>query len=220
VSTKIDLRLVIVIIVALFLLDRFILNPGSDDPVVDVSIVADEKVGEVEKELDSIKTDTIYITKIIPGNPLPIKKEIVVDSTYKAQYEQALKENDSLKAKNLFLESISIDTYAGTLIDNEDIIINGEFTTRGKLLKYDLDYTIKRDTITYTPEVVTRFPKFSLVGGVELGLPAKNGYTDSSPVISGHLGFRGKKGNTFSIGFDSEQRVTFGYEWTILKSKR
>ena len=211
-SKKIDYRIVLVMIVAVICLQYIYFLP--EDPVVDVvSVKIDEKTGGESKVIDSIKT--VYVE--VPGKTT-VKKELVVDSLYKAKYEKAIKENDSLTAKNLFLESIALDTYEGTLIDNKDIKIDGKFITRGKLLEYDLDYTIKEDSITYTPQVVTRYPKFTLIGGVDLHLPTQPKGT--SPMVSAHVGVRNKKGNEFSVGVDSQGRFLVGYEFVIFKSKR
>ena len=211
-SKKIDYRIVLVMIVAVICLQYIYFLP--EDPVVDVvSVKIDEKTGGESKVIDSIKT--VYVE--VPGKTT-VKKELVVDSLYKAKYEKAIKENDSLTAKNLFLESIALDTYEGTLIDNKDIKIDGKFITRGKLLEYDLDYTIKEDSITYTPQVVTRYPKFTLIGGVDLHLPTQPQGT--SPMVSAHVGVRNKKGNEFSVGVDSQGRFLVGYEFVIFKSKR
>jgi len=209
----------IAILTALVILLTYMNWNGSDEPIEDVTIVTQDQSGSVTNDVEEVVKDTVTIEIEVPGNPLPAIKEIVVDSTYKAQYETAMKENDSLKAKNLFLESISLNTWKGTIVDDDDIRIDGSFRTRGTLLGYDIDYTIKGDTITYTPEVVTRFPKLSIVGGVKAHLPSVQG-SQADPMVSAHIGIRGKKGNTFSVGYDSFKNVTFGYEWTIFRSKK
>lgn len=211
-SKKIDYRIVLVMIAVVICLQYIYFLP--DNPVVDtVSVKIDEKTGSDSKVIDSIKT--VYVE--IPGKTT-VKKELVVDSLYKEKYEKAIKKNDSLTAKNLFLESIALDTYEGTLIDNKDIKIDGKFTTRGKLLEYNIDYKIKEDSITYIPQIVTKHPKFVLVGGIDLHLPTQPQGT--SPIVSAHVGVRNKKGNEFSVGFDTRGRFLVGYEFVIFKSKR
>lgn len=212
-NRKIDIKIVILIILGMFLIDTFLVH--KDDPIEDVTVVIPEKVGSVEKEIDSVKVDTVYIVEQ-GGKEKP--RAIVVDSTYKAEYEKAIAENDSLKAKNIFLESIAITKYKDTLINNKDILIKGDFTTRGKLLNYKIDYTIKADTITYTPQVVRKNPKFALVGGIELGLPL-NGIV-GDPTASINLGIRNVKGNTITFGFDTEKRFRVGYQITLFQSKK
>lgn len=209
---KIDYKIVI-LIVAIFLIGEYFFLT-REKKIEDVTIITDEKNGEVEKELEVVVPDTVYIPISVPGKPLPQKKQIVVDSTYKAKYEQALKEKDSISAKNLFLESIALNEFKGTLIDNEDIKIDGKFKTRGTLLEYSVDYKIKSDTITYTPEVVYRYPKASLVYGLELGLPTQQ-VIPQTPVIGVSLGIQNKKGSIVTLGINSEKFVTIGYYKTL-----
>jgi hypothetical protein len=208
---KIDFRIVIIVIVALFVIEhKFFMN---ESVVEDVTLITEEKTGGVEKKVEAIVTDTIYIEVIKPGKALPERKILVVDSTYKAKYEEAIRDNDTLKSKNLFLESIALDKYKGTLIDNDEIKIDGEFTTRGKLLDYSIDYTIKSDTIRYTPEVRYRHPSLSLVYGIDAQLPTE-GYK-ALPVIGAHVGLQFKSGSIFKLGVNSDKSITVGYSRTL-----
>tara|TARA_R110002020_G_scaffold100855_1_gene238040 strand:+ start:8174 stop:8815 length:642 start_codon:yes stop_codon:yes gene_type:complete len=209
---KIDARVVLMIIVALFIIDRYVFNDNKT--VEDVTVITPEVNGTVEKKLDSVVPDVIYIDKIVAGSPKPVRKEIIVDSTYKAEYENAIKENDSLKAKNLFLESIALDTHEGTLIDNDDIKIDGRFLTRGKLLEYDIDYKIKSDTITYTPDVVYKHPNLSLVLGTEVSFPT-NPSNLTNPAIGFKVGLQNKRGATWSVGVNTNKDVSIGYSKTF-----
>tara|TARA_R110000796_G_scaffold181330_3_gene297951 strand:- start:1280 stop:1918 length:639 start_codon:yes stop_codon:yes gene_type:complete len=179
-------------------------------PVEDVVVITDEKTGGVEEKIDDVVRDTIYIETIVPGQAQPQRKEIVVDSTYKADYEKAIKDNDSLKAKNLFLESISLNTWNGNLIDNKDIKIDGKFLTRGKLLEYKVDYKIKSDTLTFKPTIKYQHPRLTLLPGIKLGLPT-DPLNNTEPVIELNVGIQNKKGNIFSVGIDSQKRFTVGY---------
>jgi hypothetical protein len=209
---KIDLSFVILILVVLLFLKQC--NYGKEK-VDDVSVITVEKTGEVKKEIiPSVIHDTIWIEKFIEGKPLPVKKKIVVDSTYKLEYESAIKENDTLKAKNLFLESIALDTYSGTLINNKDIKIEGMFLTRGKLLEYNLEYKIKSDTISYTPEVVYRHPRLSFLYGAGLQVPTNN-QNNQPLVLKGFIGIQNKKGNIFTVGVDSQKNLTLGFAKTL-----
>mgnify|MGYP000501026958 CR=1 FL=1 len=205
---KIDFRIVIVIIIALFFVNKACNK--IDEPVKDVTIITPEEFGEVEKKLDSVIRDTVYIEI----NNSSVKKEIVVDSLYKAKYETALKNNDTLKAKNLFLESIALDTYEGNLIDNDDIKIDGRFLTRGKLLEYDIRYKIKSDTITYIPEVRTKHPKLSLVYGLSVGIPT-DPLSNTKALIKAQAGLQFKSGDIITLGYDTEDRVSVGYYKTL-----
>tara|TARA_R110002049_G_scaffold231127_1_gene403360 strand:- start:4868 stop:5503 length:636 start_codon:yes stop_codon:yes gene_type:complete len=196
--------------IAVLIIALAILSYVHFQPVDDVTIITEEKIGEVEEKITEVVRDTIFIETIIPGQSQPQRKEIVVDSTYKADYEQAIKDNDILKAKNLFLESISLDTWDGNLVDNKDIKIDGKFLTRGKLLEYKIDYKIKSDTLKFKPTIKYQHPKLTLLPGVKLTVPT-NPLGDSKPNVEINLGIQGKKGNIISVGFDTEKRVTVGY---------
>ena len=209
---KLDYRLVIIIIAALFIAEHTMFK--TEPTIDDVVVVVDKKVGEVEKKIQEVVRDTIYIKVEVPGKIKPQKKQIVVDSLYKAKYEEAIERNDSLAAKNLFLESIALDEFKGTLINNKDIKIDGEFTTRGKLLEYSIDYKIKTDTIKYTPEIVYRYPRASLVYGLGLTLPTENGL-NYPLVIQGVVGFQNKNGSIFTVGFNSNNTISVGYQKTF-----
>ena len=185
--------------IAVLIIALAILSYVHFQPVDDVTIITEEKIGEVEEKITEVVRDTIFIETIIPGQSQPQRKEIVVDSTYKADYEQAIKDNDILKAKNLFLESISLD-----------IKIDGKFLTRGKLLEYKIDYKIKSDTLKFKPTIKYQHPKLTLLPGVKLTVPT-NPLGDSKPNVEINLGIQGKKGNIISVGFDTEKRVTVGY---------
>jgi len=199
--------IIIVLLVLVGILSYFHID---NEEIEDIVIITDEKIGEVEKEVEASIPDTVYIEVKVPGKSQPQKKEIVVDSIYKADYEKAIKDNDSLKAKNLFLESISLNTWNGNLIDNKDIKIDGEFLTRGRLLEYKVDYKIKSDTIVVKPKIEYRHPKLTLLPGIKLSMPM-DPISQTKPLLELNLGIQGKKGNIFSFGFDTEKRITLGY---------
>ena len=204
-------KIIIAVIIALFLIDKAIYV--SDENVKKEIIVTPESIGGESKKIDSIKTDTIYLPKYTPGKARTIVKT-VVDSLYKKQYEDAVKENDTLKAKNLFLESISLDTFKGVLIDDKDVRIDGTFVTRGRLLEYDVKYKIKSDTISYTPKTVIQHPKLSLMYGGELGVNISNP-ENSDPIAIGRIGLQFKKGSVISAGISSQGHLMLGYSRSI-----
>jgi hypothetical protein len=209
---KIDLTTIIILIIAFFAIQQLFFK--KEELVKDKTISTVEKTGEVKKVTEKVIRDTVYIEIEVPGRRLPVKKEIIVDSLYKSKYELAVKENDTLKAKNLFLESISLDTWYGNLIDDKDIKIDGKFLTRGKLLEYDINYKIKSDTIRYKPEVVYRHPKFSFMYGIDAELPSSN-VGNEGPSIGAHGGVQTKNGNIYKIGYNSRGNITIGFSKTL-----
>lgn len=185
----------------------------NKENVKDVIVITKEKTGEVSKEIIKVIPDTVYI-EIPSKEKIKEVKRIIVDSTYKSEYNKAIKNNDSLKAKNLFLESIALDTFKGVLLDDENITINGVFKTRGKLLEYNLDYVIKSDTLSVKPTIEYKHPKASFIYGFKLGFPYVNN-SKTEPTMEGLIGFQNKKGIIMTLGVDTQKRFTIGYYKTI-----
>jgi len=211
---KLDFKTILIIILVAGLAISRAYKP---DPEVKVEyIVTSPKEGKVKNKVDSVKTDTVYITKY----KTKTKTKVLVDSTYKARYEQAIKDNDSLKAKNLFLESIAINTVKSILVDDKNITIEGKFKTRGKLLEYDVKYVIKSDSILYIPKKTFSHPNLSLVLGVDVLSIDSKSLTPGSTILNGRIGLKGKKGGTvtFIIGTDGTKGV--GYTFRPLKLSR
>jgi hypothetical protein len=160
-----------------------------------------------KKTITEIVYDTVY---------LPSEERIVVDSTFKAKYEQAEKDNDSLKKRTLFLEAIKINKYEKLLVDNDTVRIKGYVTTRGELLDYSVDYRIEPPDFTYSPEIVKKRPSLSMGFGVEAGVPI---IPTTNFLIKGDVYFENSKGNGFNLGYDTQQRVWLGVRKTFTLKK-
>lgn len=203
-------KYVILIIVGLFIF-KTCLNYDTKE-AGKKTIVIPEKSGVVEKIINVIHTDTVYITKVV--NKEVVVTEVVVDSIYKALYDEAIASNDSIKARNLFLESITINTVKDTLVDNKDITISGEVKTRGTLLSLDVKYNIKKNTFEYTPKSIYIRPRLSFVAGLSAGLPGET--TDSFDSWLGFkLGIQDKKGNIYTAGVNTNKQITVGFAKTF-----
>lgn len=170
------------------------------------------KIPEIKGETGKkIVTEVVYDTMYLPS-----KEKIVVDSTFKAKYEQADRDRDSLKKRTLFLEAIKINKYEKVLVDNDTVKIKGYATTRGELLDYSINYTIKPPDFTYTPDVVYRRPSLSMGLGVEVGVPL---IPTTNFLIKGNVYFENGKGNGFNVGYDTQQRVWLGVRKTFTLKK-
>ncbi len=209
---KYHYQALIAVILILFIGGKFIEKKDAKNN--DAIVVVPEINGGGGKEIDSVRTDTVYVEKTVNRYNDRVIEKIVVDSLYKKRYEDAMKENDSLKAKNIFLESIKINEFKGKLLDDSKITIKGRIKTRGDLLGYNIDYTIKKDTISYTPKVEYRNPSLSLIYGADIIFPTST-LSDSSPTIIGKLGVQFKKGDIMTIGLTSKSQVLVGYSKTI-----
>jgi hypothetical protein len=211
---NINIRDIVITVLAVILFwNLFIDIPDVEPEPVSVSIP--EQSGTAEKVIRSIKVDTVEIIKYLPGK-VKNKIVIVVDSTYKDKYEKAVKDNDSLAAKNLFLQSISINEYNENVVSNDSININAYIKTRGQLLDYKVSWTIEEREFVYTPKVVKAYPKLSLVVGGELVII-------NDPVFDAgfklDVGVQNKKGDIFSVGRDTNGNYYLGYKrsFRILK---
>lgn len=148
----------------------------------------------------------INIEPYVIRDTIRVKGDVIeIDKGYKELYEKA---KNSLTKRDLFLEAIKIKNYEGVLVDNNDITIKGTATTRGTLLDYSVDYTIKERSLTYTPKVVTRLPKLSAGLGLEVGVPTA---PETSFVLKANLTLMNIKGNAVDISYDTDKRVWVGF---------
>lgn len=173
----------------------------------------------IPEQVGSTGTQVIERVKVVTV-PIPSQAEpVTVDAELKEAYE---KSKDSIEKLNLYLESIRVRDYNKTLVDNDTIKITGTGRVRGQLLDYKVDWTIKESAFEYTPEVVIRNPAFSLKGGLEFGIPKiiPDENLNSGFVAKANLRFVNRKGNSLSVGADTEKRIWIGGEFTIFKTKR
>lgn len=210
---KIDFKTIIILMLALFLFKQIFFN--SENSTKEITVVVPSKVKEVQETLkDSVFVDTVYIEIDVPGEILPARTKVIVDSLYRAKYKDAVKRNDSLAAENLFLESITIKSYKKTIVDDDDIRIDGEFTTRGELIDYSIRYEIKKDSISYTPKTVIAYPSLSLVYGIGVTVPT-NAVNNQPMAIRANAGLQFKNGSIISLGIDTQKNISIGYSKTL-----
>lgn len=173
------------------------------EPVTITLPAIDGTTGKIKVEPEII-TETIYLPQY--------KEKVVVDKTYKNLYNNA---KDSIEKLNLYLDAIKINEYDKTIINNDTIKIIGKVKTRGDLLEYKIDYKIKPVKVTYIPEVIVKKP--TLMGGVsgELGIPT----TPDNFIFKGNLNIINQKGNSLSIGYDTEKKIWVGIGKSIIIKK-
>lgn len=203
---KVD-KIHVILAAALLILVWF--QCSGEDPVdpepITITIDGSEGTTGVVDLQPEVKTDTVYNTLY--------ETEIVVDREYRELYE---KTNDSLKRLNLYLKAIQINEYSDTIVDNDEITIKAFTKVRGELLQYKADYHIKPKEFTYTPEVITRFPAFSVGVGVEAGVPLM---VDESFALKANLEFMNRKGNSLTFSYDTDKRVWVGIKKTFKLKK-
>ena len=199
---KIDTNKLLLVAVIIFLGWNAFLRPTPTIEPIPATITLPEESGTTgEIILEEVEKDTIYLK----GNT----EYIEVDKGWKEKYEQA---KDSLEQVALYYEAIEIKNYSDTLVDNKDILITGEAQTRGSLLDYSVDYTIKSKDFTYTPKVVTQFPKLTLGLGSEVVVPS---IVNNRFTVRGKVSLMNKKGHEINLGYDTENRFSVGYTFNI-----
>lgn len=195
----------IIIIGGILIYNSFFKETDKEKPI-DITVNIPEVQGS---------TGTQYVEPKVIVVPINNGKnnDISVDSYWKERYENA---NQRIK-DSLYNEAIKINKYNDTLIDDKYVTIKGDFTTRGSLLDYKVDYIRKEFDITYTPETVVENPKLSL--NIRQGLLAPSPISDkfNAPF---QIGLENKKG--WEIGYirDLITQQNGGYvgkTFTILK---
>lgn len=183
--------------------DVTVIIPGSSGSSGDII---------VDNDGDSIPDpEIIEVPVYIKGDT-----EIVVDKEYKEKYDKAMKDLDSVAARNLFLESIAIKEYNYVAIDNDTVKVDLYAKTRGSLLAYRVDYDVKEQAFVYTPEVMHIRPKMTVLTGLELVLPPTG---VSEPDIKFDIYFQTQNGNAWGGGIDTQGNKYIGFKksWTIFK---
>jgi len=198
---KLDLTKILLILSLLFIGWQGFFSNKKDVVQSTVSVIVPEVKGT---------TGIIPVEPRIIRDTIFLKGDVIeVDKGYKKLYEDAI---DSLEKKEIFLKAIEINKYSDTLVDNKEIIIKGEATTRGSLLNYSVDYTIKEKEFTYTPEVIKVLPRLTAGLGLELGVPT---VPNISFVAKANLSLMNNKGREVSVGYDTENRVWIGGKLNI-----
>lgn len=129
----------------------------------------------------------------------PINEELI-------QFYLAHKNKDSLYADAIEEREYTIP-YEDSLIKTNNYI-----KSQGKVLSFKQDYTIKEQKVKVTPKKTV----FRLLGGFEIGNTKE--FNDFS--AKGNLKFQNKQGNILSVGYDTEQRIWVGYDFSIWNVKR
>jgi hypothetical protein len=150
------------------------------------------------------------VEKVVPYTVFVNSGEkIDVDSDWKRKYEKA---KDSLEKQDLYLQSIQINTYEKSIVKNDSTEINLFATTRGSLLDYKVDYKFTPKPIEYTPKVISERPTLSMGISVEGGVPT---VPTTNFLLKGSAYFENKKGNGFSLGYDTDKRAWLGIKKTF-----
>ena len=117
--------------------------------------------------------------------------------------------SDSIKQAELYRLATELKKFESNFEDDHlKLTING-IIAGNEVKEIKPSYTIKERKI----DVPQKQVKFRLLGGVGLA----NTLTFNKPLFNANLGFQNAKGNVLRIGYDSESRIFFGYDFSIFK---
>ena len=174
---------------------------NKDPEIQEVIVEKIVKIPSIENVFDTIK---------IPQDPQYIKE---IDSIY---YKEYLELKDSIQKDSAYKDAIAIKEYTQNFSDGfQSVDVFSK--TRGSLLEQSVSYKTKPKTIIVkdTIEIKT---KNSFALGAEIGVPTIQNL-DATPVIKGGVEFTNKKGNAFSLSYDTEGRAWVGYKFKIFKKR-
>lgn len=180
------------------------MSSKQEDRPQTITIEIPERKGVIRDTVETFERHTVY---------LPSKDQTIdVDSEWKKKYEEAF---DSLEKQQIFLESIKINEYEKVLVDNDTIQIRGFATTRGSLLDYSVDWTIKPNTVPVDIEPEVRRPRLQAEYGAGIYITPNQIYT---PI---ELGLReGKYGIGVRAQYDALTNtigLTLNKTFTLIK---
>jgi len=114
---------------------------------------------------------------------------------------------DSLQQAELYRLATALKSFESNFEDEHlKLTING-IIAGGNIKEITPTYTIKERKIN-VPQT-----KFRLLAGVGIA----NTPTFDKPLFNANLGFQNAKGNVLRFGYDSENRITVGYDFSIFK---
>lgn len=167
----------------------------------------DKVVTVVQPEYHKV-TDTVFIEKI------KLKTIVVKDGTVvvnKDKYNDYIKEKDTVKKKEQFIEAITVKDYSIPVIDNDTIKVIVNSKVQGLLLSTSANVTVKEKKIK--ERVITQRPRLSLILGSEVGYKS----FQLNPLIK--TGIQTKSGNIYTVSIDLNKNVYIGFSktFTIIK---
>lgn len=170
-----------------------------------------KKEGSFDKPVaiinDKSKKDSVIYNgqKIVTENP--VNKKLVED------YIKSQKENDSLKALNLYLKAIEERTET-RVFDNKDMKIKVNTKTRGEILNMKVDY--ERKEFTENVKVQEKETKFALYAGAGLDYTSDLNKLTPKAII----GIQNSKGDIISVGVGTDKSIQVGYSFRLINIKR
>ena len=163
-----------------------------------------EKIVTVVQPEYTKVTDTVFIEKI-KLKTIVVKNGTVVVNEDK--YNDYIREKDTVKKKEQFVEAITIRDYNTKVIDNDTVSVEVYSKVQGDLIATSAKVKIKQQEIK--ERVITQRPRLSIILGAEVGY----GNFEFNPLIK--TGIQTKSGNIYTASIDLNKNVYVGFSKTF-----
>lgn len=178
---------------------------NKEDIVVEVP--ATENSFFVESPVEKVRFDSIVyrdsIHEVEVVKYIPVENP--VNDTLLAKYEEAIKQNDSLKQLALYKDAITERIYEEKFEDSIQVI-TVESEVIGRLKRQFVHYETKPKVLTVRQPDPERISLFA--GGFAYGI--------EDPVVGVKLNLLNKEKNKiFMVGYDTQKRVHFGVTFKV-----
>lgn len=178
-------------------------------------------IPEITKTLPTdtkVKHDTIQVPKWYKDrtNEKKLSKDILEMYDRLKNYQEEIDNmqsefmwSDSIKQAEMYRLATELKKFeSGFEDENLKLTING-IIAGNEVKEITPTYTIKERKI----DVPQKQVKFRMLIGGGLG----NSLTFDKPLFNANVGFQNAKGNILRFGYDSEQRIMVGYDFSLFK---
>ena len=167
------------------------------------TIVKHETI-KIPKWYKDTKTEKKYLKDISEAEERIIAYQEEIDNM-----QSEFQWGDSIKQAELYRLATELKKFESNFEDeNLKLTING-IIGGNEVKEITPTYTIKAKKI----DVPQKKVKFRMLVGGGLG----NSLTFDKPLFNGNVGFQNAKGNILRFGYDSEKRITIGYDFSLFK---
>jgi hypothetical protein len=170
-----------------------------------ITVKVPEVRGSFEPQIPKVinSRDTLYLKN-------PINSMLITENEkLKIAFAAA---NDSIK-KLLFAKAVKLNAFSSKFED-ENIKINVNGIVQGEVKEITPNYTIKEKKVDV--QINPKETVFRILAGAEIA----DKITLNSFIAKANLLFQNRKGNTLSLGYDTDKRIWLGYNFSILNLKK
>ena len=177
-------------------------------PAITKTLPADtiikHQIVEVNKMVRDRKTEKKYLKDLTEAEQRIIAYQEEIDNM-----QSEFMWSDSIKQAELYRLATELKNFESNFEDeNLKLTING-IIGGNEVKEMTPTYTIKSKKV----DVPQKQVKFRMLVGGGLG----NSLNFDKPLFNANVGFQNEKGNILRIGYDNEQRILIGYDFSLFK---